>query len=281
MRVIGAPQYENFTYDPAVDRTAIREGLGVPVNGRLILFAGTFRLFDETELLREVDHAIDAGTLPPMHIFYRPHPWRINRKSEDNFLEHEWHHITMDREMVAGYRAAKGLGLTATADDFAFRMSHLPRVYTAVDAAISPMSTVLLEAMLFGLPILALAFGDGKHSWSADKVSQMSHFKELYEVPNMMVCRDRADFFPAVNKLALRIGDSEISESLRRSTQQFVYRDNRSYAARVAALVDEMLAKHAPVPGYDTVKVKPGKRYNEQQMLIRRIWRKANRVLRS
>jgi hypothetical protein len=281
VRVIGAPQYENFTKDPAADRTAIRAELGVPTTGPLLLFAGTFRLFDETELLRQVDDAISGGTLPPMHIFYRPHPWRVSRQSEDNFLEQEWDHITMDLEMVAGYKAAKGLGSTATADDFAFRMTHLPRVYTAVDATISPMSTVLLESMLFGLPILALAFSDGKHSWSADRVSQMTQFKELYEVPNMLVCRSRVDFFPAIRKLVAQVGDKTVGDSLLRSTRQFLYRDNQSYSSRVSSLVDEMLASRSAVPDYDNVKVKPGKRYDEEQMLIRRIWRRANRVIRN
>lgn len=279
VRVVGAPQYEDFHPCLDTDRAALRLSMGVPPDDRLIMFAGTFRLFDETALLREIDQAIDAGALPPVHLFYRPHPWRVNRQSEDDFFDYDWRHITMDQEIVSSYQAAKAGRGAATPDDFAFRIRHLAQVYQAVDAVISPMSTVLLEALLFGLPTMAVAFGDGKHSWSADKVSQMYHFKDLYEVPNIIVCRDRADFFPMVRELVSNIGDESYSAALRRSTHEFVYRDSRSYAARVAGLVDDMLTD-APGPAYDRVVVKPGKRYTGRASLVQKAWGKLNRAVR-
>ena len=279
VRVVGAPHYEDFHSCPGADRGALRRTMGVPSDGQLVMFAGTFRLFDETALLREMDQAIDTGALPPMHLFYRPHPWRVNRQSEENFFDHDWHHITMDPEIAASYRYAKAGRGAATPDDFSLRMKHLAQIYQAVDAVISPMSTVLLEALLFGLPTMAVAFSDGKHSWSADKVSQMYHFKELYRVPNIIVCRDRADFFPMVQELVAHIGDESFSTALRRSTHEFLYRDGRSYAARVAGLVDDMLT-NTPGPAYDRVAVKPGKRYTGRASLLQRAWRKLNRAVR-
>jgi len=114
---------------------------------------------------------------------------------------------------------------------------------------------------LYGLPIMAVAFGDGKHSWSADKVSRMCHFNELYQVPGIIVCRNREDFFSQFEDLIARIGDKTFGESLCQSTQQFVYRDGRSYAERVAELVDRMLVNASNRPVYGSIKAAPGKRY--------------------
>jgi hypothetical protein len=238
----------------------------VPANVPLVLFAGTFRLFDETQLLRETEAAIEAGTLPLMHILYRPHPWRDSRQHEDSFFDHTWRHVTMDTEMTTAYNSGKSAKRSSAPDNFMQRLDHLVQLYTVVDALISPMSTVLLEALLFGLPTMAVAFSDGKHSWSADKVSQMLHFRELYDIPGLLVCRERSRFFTQLSELISRVGDEEFRKSLQQSTNFFVYRDRQSYSERVALLTGQMLAEVASPPLYDTAKVKAGKRYRVQNL---------------
>lgn len=286
VHVIGAPHYERFRVSENVDRAALRTSWGVPLNGSLVLFAGTVRAFDETQLLQEMDDAIDTGTLPAMHVIYRPHPYRNTRQQEDNFFDCDWQHITMDPQMGDAYPAQKDKGGLVISTKFFLRMDHLAQLYQAVDAVISPMSTVLLESLLFGLPTMAVAFGDGKHAWSADKVSRMLHFKELYEVPGAIVCRDRTDFFPAIQQLVSQVGNKALSAALRQSTSYFVYQDDRSYADRVASLVGTMLSRVERPPAYDFVKVKPGKRLLVQGFL-RNVWhhnivfRALRRVLRT
>ena len=287
--VIGSPHYEHFRISEInVDRAALRSSWGVPAQGHLVLFAGTFRRFDETQLLQEMDHAIDAGTLPAMQVIYRPHPWRANRRHEESFFDHRWRHVTMDPQMVDAYRDTKEKGIALGPKNSLYRMAHLARVYQAVDCVISPMSTVLLEALLFGLPTMAVAFGDEKHSWSADKVSRMLHFKELYEVPGVIVCRDRANFSQDVQHLVSQVGDNDLRAALRQSTHYFVYQDNRSYAERAASLVETMLSRVERPPAYDSVQVKPGKRFLMQGFLrnmwqrniVFRAWQRAVRTIR-
>ena len=264
---IGAPHYEVFRDSKQMDRDTIRQTWGVPLKGNLILFAGTLRLFDETRLLEEIDQAIDLGLLPSMHFVYRPHPLRSTRAHESNFFDHEWHHITMDPQVADAYR-------TRTQDNFLSRMNQLARLYCAVDAVVSPMSTVLLEALMFGLPTMAVAFGDGKHSWSADKVSGMLHFKELYEVHELLVCRDRANFFSLLRELVSKIGDSSWSAALRGSTGYFVCQDEQSYGNRVLSLVETMMSRVKEPPRYDLTRVKPGKTFAVRNWWIRSALRK-------
>src|SRR6185295_18961916 len=129
------------------------------------------------------------------------HPWRATRQAEDNFFDHTWNHITMDSEMVGVYQAVKNGTAEASPSNFLFRLNHLANLYQSVDAVICAMSTVLLEALLFDLPTMAVAFGDGKHSQSVDKISRMVHFKEFLEIPDLVVCRERASFFRDLNSL--------------------------------------------------------------------------------
>ncbi len=265
--VVGAPHYEHFRVTGEFDRAAQRGQWGVPLEKPLILFAGTFRLFDETQVLLELEQAIESGALPDMHLIYRPHPWRTIRADEKSFYDLQWRHITMDPAMIDSYQNTKR-GNTSDPANFLYGMDYLRQVYQTVDAVICPMSTVLLESMLFGLPILAVAFGDGKHSWSADKVSQMMHFKELYEIPEVLVCRDRARFISDVARLFTQIGDERVSTALRQNATYFVDLDETlTYGERVAALVDKMLAAVDHHPRYGSAG-----RYLLARHRLRHVW---------
>jgi len=275
---IGAPHYDDFHPTQKVNKAALREEFGLPAQGKTLLFAGTFRLFDETQLLKEIDTAIESGQLPRMHILYRPHPWRVKRKSEEDFFSHTWRHIHMDPEIVKTYRSAKESGRGAVPDDFGIRMKHLIKIYQSVDAVISPMSTVLLEALLFGLPVQAVAFSDGKHSWSADKVSTMEHFKELFDIPNLLVCRKREDFFAQMKRLVDLSGRADIQRELVENTRELLYRDERSYAQRAADLTASVLAQSAEKPAYDRIQLKPGRTYAPS--LLQQGWRLAKQPLK-
>lgn len=270
VHVVGAPHYERYRASDNAERHRLRASWGATEGETLALFGGTLRLFDETQLLREVDEAIEFGALPSMRVIYRPHPYRDSRSSEDSYFDHAWRHVILDPDMEKAYRATKERRIQPLDPrSFLGRLHHLTELYRTVDVLICPMSTILLEAMLFGVPVMAVAFGDGKHSWSADKASRMLHFQELYEVPGIIVCRDRSSFFADVRRLVDGVGNRELGESLRASTRYFVYQDGRSYAERLASLVDVMLSRAEPAPAYGRVSVRAGRRFRLEELLGR------------
>lgn len=250
VQIVGAPHYEYFRDPPPVDVAECRKSLGLPADGLVVLFAGTMRLFDETDFLKEIDARIEAGTLPLMHLIYRPHPWRGERKEEADFFSHAWKHVTMDPDIVTSYKSTKEPGEKRDLYSFIFRLQHLGRVYQSVDAVISPMSTVLLESMMFGLPILAMAFGDGKHWWSADKAAKMLHFREFYEVPGILTCHNKTDFFPFLQRLLTFVGEKSLSQKLKSSTNFFVEQNLPTYSERICLLASQMMSSTSGSPNY-------------------------------
>jgi hypothetical protein len=239
---IGAPQYPHPAQLPPVDKQALRAELGLPADKRIILFAGTFRYFDETTFLREVEQAITDGRYPNIHILYRPHPWRMKRQHEDNFFDQDWQHVTIDPQLADAYLKSKSPNATSNRDVHLFDMQYLFRLYQGIDAIITPMSTLLLEGMLFGLPIMAIAFGDDKHEWSADKVSQMLHFKELYAVPEVIHSTDRSQFFTDLDRLITYIEQPKIGARLQAASSDLLYQSkDNTYADRVLNLTNQLL----------------------------------------
>jgi hypothetical protein len=241
--VIGAPHFEYFRVIEKIDTAALRTSWGVPQTGKLILFAGALRQFDETQLLQEIDQAINRNILPKMHVIYRPHPWRDTRQFENNFFDHEWHNISLDPALVNVYHQSKDNihRWCPSPDNFLFSMNHLSNLYQTVDAVITPMSTVLLESISSGLPTMAVTFGDNKHSLGPDKVSKMLHFQDLYKIPEITFCRRKDEFFQSIEILLSQIGDSRCKESLRSNSRFFAYQDHQIYGDRVSILVDTML----------------------------------------
>jgi glycosyltransferase involved in cell wall biosynthesis len=106
------------------------------------------------------------------------------------------------------------------------------------------MSTLILEAMMFGKPVLAVAFNDGKHLWSADQTSQMSHFRELSSLKGVTFCRTAEEFIPALKRLIEASDDVELRENLMKSSRFFVFQsDSSKYSERLCKLVKERLSE--------------------------------------
>lgn len=264
VNVIGAPHYESFKQkvDDAPD--VLRGRWGLPNDVPILLFAGTFRPFDETALLLELDERIASGLFPRVHVLYRPHPWRQRRDGEKNFLDCHWRHVTLDPSLRDSYQQRELTKASPSESaNFMSRMTHLRELYALSSAIVTPMSSVLLESMIAGVPVLAVAFGDGRHVWSADRVSRMLHFRELYELDEVFVVRERAEFFPAVERLLTKVGDAEHSARLRKAAQFFHAQDAEPYTVKVARLVDQMVGTE-PAPRYDVTSIRAGRTYKAE-----------------
>jgi hypothetical protein len=231
---LGAPHYEALVQTPPSQRQQLRTQLGVLPNQRLILFGGSFRQFDETDALRRLEEAIEAGELDDVKVLYRPHPWRADRLHEDNFFDQDWKHIVFDPDMKDRYmrsKAAKGFLKTAPM----FDMQYLAEVLSTVDAVISPMSTLLMESLIMGKPTMAVAFGDNKHTYNPAVSSQMTHFREIRKSRALLWCDEENRFIEACRDLLDRPTRAIDGEARQQTIDTIVTLNDGSYSQRLAA----------------------------------------------
>jgi CDP-glycerol glycerophosphotransferase (TagB/SpsB family) len=126
-----------------------------------------------------------------------------------------------------------------------YDIQRLADLYHAVDGLISPMSTVLLESLLFEVPILAVAFSHGKHDWSADKFSQSTHFQEFLQMEGVLITRDANTWINDVRRLIERSNDSEGGKRLKEASKRFVHHSQTdTYAQRLWHVMKRMLSEH-------------------------------------
>lgn len=242
---LGAPHYEFLKRSTDAEVHEFRQQLNFLSSDRLILFGGSFRQFDETSALRQLEAAIEDGRLPGIKILYRPHPWRAERKGEDDFFHYHWKHVIFDPDMRDRYIRARDEPGYLKREVPMYDMSYLALVLSAVDAVISPMSTLLLEAMIMERPTMAIAFSDGKHSRNPSVTAQMTHFAELKDSGALIWCDD-------IDKLeisCLSLFETKISRRLDKRRKQtltdIVTREPANYADRLAQLCQKQVEPQA------------------------------------
>lgn len=232
---IGAPHYEFLKLSSTDEIQRLRTKLGVKENEKLILFGGSFRQFDETSILKQLDQAISNGKLNACKILYRPHPWRAARQHEEDFFQFDWKHVIFDPDMRERYQKEQAERGFIKRNIPIFDMSYLSQLLSAVDIVISPMSTLLVEALIIGKPTIAIAFGDGKHTYNPSVTAQMTHFTELKTSPALIWCDAQEQF---LNDCARLVGSFQNTDKNNDSRQtliaEIVTRETGTYAKRLA-----------------------------------------------
>ena len=231
---LGAPHYEFLKRASEADVRVLRTELGIDPEERMLLFGGSFRQFDETSFLQRLEAIIESGRFGSTRVVYRPHPWRAARKHEEDFFEQRWNHIVFDPDMSDRYKRERIEGGYIKRNVPMFDMVYLSQLISAADAVISPMSTLLLEALILEKPTMAVAFGDGKHAHDPSVTSQMTHFGEVL-TSNAIVCARDPDRLEKDLKYLLGDVREEKRAAARQKILPFVVtREPGTYAERLA-----------------------------------------------
>lgn len=245
LHVLGAPHYEFLKPASAAEISEFRQSLGVRDDERLILFGGSFRQFDETDALRRLEQLVESGRFGPTKILFRPHPWRADRQDEDDFFQQEWKHVVFDPDMQDRYMRARAQpGYLKRAVPM-YDMAYLARVLSAVDAVISPMSTLLLEALIMRRPTMAIAFGDGKHSHNPSVTARMTHFKDAKKSGALVWCDDSNRLEQDLAKLLAPNWFETIQENQQRLLARVAASGPGTYASRLEELSRTVLEPRA------------------------------------
>ena len=241
---LGSPHYEFLTRADAADVARLRAELGAADDERLLLFGGSFRQFDETSALQELDRAIARGRLGRVRIVYRPHPWRASRTHEDSFFAHTWSHVVFDPDMRDRYVREQAEAGYIKRNTPMFDMAYLSTLLSACDAVISPMSTLLVESLLLDKPTMAIAFGDGKHQYDPGRTSQMTHFDELRGCSALIWCDEPSRLVKDAARLLKPRWDEKHDRARRRALDRIVTREPGTYAERLAEFCRVRVESH-------------------------------------
>jgi hypothetical protein len=217
--VVGAPQFEKYLQPLEGRRAAARERLGVEPSTRLVLFPGTSAPFDERSVIAVLDKAISTNAaLRHVRLLYRPHPRAWERRSASEIDARALANVTIDDPALPG----------GTTDE------HYLDLMAAIDAVVSPFSTMTLEAAVCGKPSLCTGFSDGVNSWDFKEATNTEHIRSVEGKRWLRICTDRYLLGSAFADFVAALEEPHLAQRIRQEVQSTVFYNANSYAKRLA-----------------------------------------------
>lgn len=233
----GAAQFDLYRNPPRIDRDEFCRRHELEPGRRLLLYAGSSKGTDEFAHLRMLDEAIERGDLADAAVVYRPHPWGEGGKGGARILRHPWRHVRIEQTMREYLELVEAGGAGITTPDY--RNTH--DLLSAVDAVVSPLSTILLEGALHGKPVLCFLPDTEKDTSHYSFALPLVHFDDLFSEPTFFVARGDAALLPMVKTLLGRVGDAAFAASLREACARFVSPFDRPYGERLVEFLERVV----------------------------------------
>jgi hypothetical protein len=235
----GAAQFDLYRQPPEESRSEFLRKLGLSSERKTLLYAGSSKGLNEVRHLQTLEYALHTEQLPCSQIIFRPHPWRGVVPEEPDFYSISWQFVKMDPQMEDYYKASRYEKSKIFLPDY----QHTHTLLNAVDAVVSPVSTILLEAALHGKPVLAyMPKEEIEKNFFIRTMANMRFMREFFERTDCEVCYSGQEFIAACKRLLQSTDIPGISGRFRKQASYFVSDDGCSYSERVLELVNRLVA---------------------------------------
>jgi hypothetical protein len=233
----GAAQFEVYRAPPRIDRAEFCRRHSIDPERRIVLYAGSSKGADEFAHLVAIDAAIESGRLQNVAVVYRPHPWGHGGFKGERLLDHPWKHVRIEDSMRSYLEEVRAGKKTILLADYA----DTHDVLSSIDALVSPLSTIILEAALHGKPAMCF-LADQQPGSSFNLQRKMTHFDEMYANPLIPKVEGDGKLVDGLHELIGQIGDEPHRKALLASMEEFVTPYDRPYPERLRAFVERVAA---------------------------------------
>jgi len=225
----GAAQFDVLRDTPRMDRTTLVSRHGLDPALFVVLYAGSNARTDEIAALNALDAAITDGRLPGVAVIYRPHPWGGGGKGGERLAGMDLKNIVIDFSMRSYIEALRlgdpGITLPDSRD------TH--DLLCGVDAVVSPMSTILVEATILGKPVVVHAPINNQGRDPLANGLPMLHFTEFLALPDVITTRDESGVVRAIASLSSPTERTRRGQNLQLATRRFVAAFERPWRERI------------------------------------------------
>ena len=230
--ILGVPSFDSYFRHVPGSTTS-------PFSFRYALFAGCYAPFDEAASLERLDRVIEERGLD-LKVVYRPHPHRRPRKRPDRVDENRLRHVVIDPQIRDLYEASF--------DEYRWgarrpkprypSLDYYPALLENAEFTVCPLSTMIVESAIFERRVIVIAYDDGIHPDSPSLVVNYDHFEGIDRVDGFELCRTAEELPELFARLAA--GDHRPARPLRDQIAWWLHHDSRTYAERLAELVEEL-----------------------------------------
>ena len=225
---IGTPRFESYKHMDIFNKAESRTKLGLTGDFYYILFEGVGFPFPEIEVLNQLSEYLEQTNKSNFRILYRPHPygWKRQKQKESDLFRK---YVIIDPT----------LSLFEENDLVQYRY-----LFAACNAFISAYSTMLVEAALHGLPILAIAFNDGTDKYFdwVNHAKVAPHLQILHENNWIIHCHDLLLLKLAFDNLFEALNTDTFDKELaKRMALEIVHLPKTSYAEHLNNHINSLI----------------------------------------
>jgi len=231
----GAAQFDVYRSPPSMSREEFCRVHGIAPSDRILLYAGSSKGTNEFAHLVAIDEAVASGRLGATTVVYRPHPWGDGGHGGERILGHPWKNVRIESSMRGYLERIRAGDTEASYPDY----RHTHDVLSSVDAVVSPLSTILLEAALHGKPALCFLPDEEQEAGHFQLAAPMTHFQDMYAMPEFLKARGRAELLPQLESLLLLVGDAAFAERLKEACTYFIKSWDAPYGERLVRFIEE------------------------------------------
>jgi hypothetical protein len=230
----GAAQFEVYRSAPSISRDKFCRLHDIDPQNPILLYAGSSKETNEFEHLVAIDEAISAGQLGKTSVVYRPHPWGEGGRGGERILDYPWKNVRIESSMRRYLECLRAGEKGPSYPEY----RHTHDVLSSVDAVVSPLSTILIEAALHGKPVLCFLPNDELEAQHFQLTAPMIHFEDLYAKPEFLKAHSRGELLPQLRSLLSLVGDVEFAGRLKHACTYFVESFDLPYSERLVRFVE-------------------------------------------
>lgn len=230
----GAAQFDCFRKPPEILPRRFRELHSIEEKQTVILYAGSSRGSDEFAHLCFLETAIESGLMKNISVVYRPHPWGAGGKNGKRIAEKTWKHIRIEDSMKNYLEMLKQGNPGITLPDY----RHTHNTLSSVDLVISPLSTILIEAALHGVPSICLLPTEEDSFGHHER--QFDRFQEFFSDPYFFFCEKEEDLILLIPKIINSKSQVPSSAAIKKNAETYVKCFEEPYGERLVKFVRQI-----------------------------------------
>lgn len=239
--ILGAPQLERYRLRPRQSRADFREQQGLRPSSRIVVFAGSSILGSDYKYLDLLEAAVERGLLGDAEILYRPYPHAAAAGDLKRIVGRRWVHVRMQRELLN--RVDQQISGEATRGHEDLSGKH--EVLAFADVVVSPLSTILVEAMLCGVQIVCFVPREDTDPLFLPRNAPLVHFEDVLRSPAAIVADEASSLVPSVVAALDRTSEPDNAARLRQAASQIVADLPGSYAGRLLDLCRKLVSERS------------------------------------
>lgn len=201
-----------------------------------VLFVGTFLEYDEIGCLLKFNEEIDENQeiYENLKIIYRPHPFSSKKNIEKLTSANN---VIIDPRILLQYESD---------DNFLLDFDYLPTLIKNSTFIVGGLTSMLIEASIFGKNYLALVHKERFNITSPKNVyMSYTHFEGIERLPNLEFCHTTVDLRSQFRMMYLRPPNTQIEIDLQLS--HFYDLDKKNFSKKLNVMIEKILTKQTSI----------------------------------